>query len=169
MVYHEVAISATTFLCTMRIGLHTPRVRGNLAYMSNWRDTADTPESTSVRERVDALDARVTALERRLDPEGKGQEVTSEEASQIGSRFWVIVAQGSGLKNVYPVEVRAGTRDDEGDGDIAYRVDRTDQTVTQGGAVYRRPRDLYRTQAEAEAVAHPKRLSGLLKRTTIKP
>ncbi len=65
--------------------------------------------------------------------------------------------------------MRAGTRDDEGDGNIAYRVQRTDQEITQGSPVYRRPDELFRTKEDAEAVAYPRRLSGSIKRPTIKP
>ncbi len=94
--------------------------------------------------------------------------VTREEASQIGAQFWAIIEQAKGEKQVRPVEVRAGSKDSEGDGNIAYRIFRTDEDIKKGGEVYRLPEDLFRSREDALRAAFPRRMSGSHPRGTEK-
>ncbi len=115
-------------------------------------------EVASLRAEVQELRARPTA------PPSRG--VSREEASQIGAQFWTIIDQAKGEKQIKPVEVRPGFKDSEGDGNIAYRVFRTDEDIKKGGEVYRRPDELFHTQEDAARVAYPRRMSGATTRIT---
>ncbi len=119
-----------------------------------------------VLEEVRELKERVALLESKppsADTYRRG--VTREEASTVGAKFWMIVPQARGPKLVFPVVVRTGTADPDGDGNVAYRIERLDGE-TKGGAVYRRPDELFRSSEDAEAAANPRRTSGESKRLT---
>ncbi len=84
--------------------------------------------------------------------------VSREEASRIGAEFWIIVPHQKGGKQMVPAKVRPGSQDLEGDGNIAYRVVRTDEEISTGGAMFRRPDELFRTKEEAEEAAYPRKM-----------
>ncbi len=127
-------------------------------------------EVAALRAKVEELEARLAMVEKRTRrPAPIPRGVPREEASTIGAEFWAVVTQGSGPKKICPVKVRVGMRDEDGDGNIAYRVERTDEDVKQGSPLFRRPDELFRTKEDCEAAAHPRRMSGQMRRPTIKP
>lgn len=99
-----------------------------------------------------AMDARMDSIEQRLtDLEPARPGVTKEDAEAIGALFWIRLDQSKGPRLIVPVQRVKGIRDEHEDGNIAYRVERTDEEIMTGGAIYRTVDSLFFTQAEAEA------------------
>lgn len=75
--------------------------------------------------------------------------VTKDEAERLGSRFWMNIDTG-GVRTAVPVE-RVPGHEDDGYGNISYRVRRTDISVHQGPSPARAIDQLFHTREEAES------------------
>lgn len=90
---------------------------------------------------------QIAALERQSPKIG----VTKADAETIGAEFWTTITQPKGPPFVVPVVRVPGSQDTRGDGNIAYRVERTDKSTQQGPPIFKSVEDLFFTRVEAEA------------------
>jgi hypothetical protein len=122
-----------------------------------------------VRELRAALEGRLTAIERRLSestpPPSFRTAVTRADAEQLGAHFWTFVHQQKGPKLIVPVVRVPGDKNENGDGNIAYRVSRTDEDITQGTPLFRTLDELFLTEEDATV---PLRLRGKPSRTSVR-